>query len=200
MAKNKHHVENSSGGTLNDADFLKYEIQSGVSLENPAYIKLFEDTLREVTAVYDFASFCDLGSGVGAFPQVVALSGREAVAYDANRHHYDYFRKHGSNEVAYRVQDFTKGIIGQFDLCACIEVAEHIPDEKLLPFLKTLHNHAGHFLFSSTSEKTEWDEGWGHINIKTQQEWISLFASFGWRLIANFNVPNHWTKLFKYEG
>lgn len=199
MAKNKH-AANSSGGTINDEDFLKAEIASGVSFENPDYLRLFDDTLRDVLKIMDFTTFCDLGTGIGVFPHVVAESDRYAVGYDANHFHERYFKRHGNGGVSFRVADFTQGIVGQYDLIACIEVAEHIPDEKLLPFLATLHNHGKALLFSSTSERTDNDAGWGHINIKEQAEWVALFEGFGWSLKATMDKPNHWTKLFVYNG
>ena len=199
MAKNKH-IVNASGGTINDEDFLKAEIASGVSFENPDYIRLFEHTLNEVLRHIDFATFCDIGTGIGVFPHVIARSGRDAVGYDLNAQHERYFKKNGDVGVSFRVADFTKGIVGKYDLLSCIEVAEHIPDEKLLPFLATLHNHGKALLFSSTSERTENDAAWGHINMKDQSEWVRLFASFGWELKSAMRNPNNWTKLFIYTG
>jgi hypothetical protein len=58
-----------------------------------------------------------------------------------------------------------------------------------------------YILFSSTSEsKPEWDELWGHINIKSQNEWVDLFFDFGYKLIKDLQLPTPYTKLFELNG
>ena len=52
-------------------------------------------------------------------------------------------------------------------------------------------------LFSSTSEKTDYDEQWGHINVKQQAEWIVMFKRMGYELDRHLFAPTSWSKLFK---
>ncbi len=58
-------------------------------------------------------------------------------------------------------------------------VAAFAADEKLIPFLTNLK--CKYFHFSSTPHKTDFDEKWGHINIKSEEEWVALFEKCGFK-------------------
>jgi hypothetical protein len=40
------------------------------------------------------------------------------------------------------------------------------------------------------------DADWGHINIKSESEWIALFESCGFKLDRRINYPTNWSLLF----
>jgi hypothetical protein len=52
-------------------------------------------------------------------------------------------------------------------------------------------------LFSSTSQRTENDEMWGHINIKEQQEWDDFFMKIGYRIHKKVSLPTEWSKIYQ---
>jgi len=94
----------------------------------------------------------------------------------------------------------------KYNFITSIEVFEHIEDIKLLPFIATLANHCEYFLFSSTPHKDmpEFDEQWGHVNIKPTDEWIRLFELNGFELLKEETkylqencIPTTWTLIFK---
>jgi hypothetical protein len=80
------------------------------------------------------------------------------------------------------------------DLLAMIEVAEHIEDEKLIPFLTNVK--CNYFHFSSTPHVNKMDKDWGHINIKQEQGWIDLFTSCGFKFMQKVHLPTYWSLLF----
>jgi hypothetical protein len=52
-------------------------------------------------------------------------------------------------------------------------------------------------LFSSTSQRIpEWDESWGHINIKEQEEWDIFFAKKGYHIHKRITAPTHYSKIY----
>jgi 2-polyprenyl-3-methyl-5-hydroxy-6-metoxy-1,4-benzoquinol methylase len=92
------------------------------------------------------------------------------------------------------IKDFTTQKFKTFDLVACIEVMEHIEDVKLIPFLKNIK--CKYFHFSSTPNVTDFDKEWGHINIKSEEQWIELFETCGFKLERKLNLPTTWSLLF----
>jgi hypothetical protein len=52
-------------------------------------------------------------------------------------------------------------------------------------------------LFSSTSEKTDFDEEWNHINIKSQSEWITFWEAMGYEIMTDLKYPTSWSKLLR---
>jgi 2-polyprenyl-3-methyl-5-hydroxy-6-metoxy-1,4-benzoquinol methylase len=83
------------------------------------------------------------------------------------------------------------------DLLVFIEVAEHMTDKELKALFKKIKPK--NILFSSTPNKTDGDEEWGHINIKTEQEWNQLFEKLGYEFVKNLNVPTNWSILYKLK-
>jgi hypothetical protein len=78
-----------------------------------------------------------------------------------------------------------------------IEVFEHLTDEQIKDYLSNIE--CQYFYFSSTPYTTteEFDKWWGHINIKSEEEWIKLFAKFGFILDKKLTIPTEWSLLFK---
>jgi hypothetical protein len=81
------------------------------------------------------------------------------------------------------------------DLLNFIETAEHMTDKELdYLFSKIEPNY---ILFSSTSQRVPgFDEQWGHINIKEQNEWDSYFKTKGYSKIKDLSLPTTWSKLY----
>jgi len=74
-------------------------------------------------------------------------------------------------------------------------VAEHMTDEEIEKALKAVNPN--YILFSSTPETTDFDADWGHINIKQEQEWISMFKQAGYKLIEKPKTPTKWALTFQ---
>ena len=80
---------------------------------------------------------------------------------------------------------------------AFIEVAEHMTDKELNALFKKIK--PTYILFSSTSQKTDNDEAWGHINIKQQNEWDAIFSSKGYEIYKQLSIPTSWSKIYKLK-
>ena len=123
----------------------------------------------------------------------------ECTYVDLSKIHGEYvtrkITRNDNTTLQVFIKDFTTQKWKTFDLVASIEVMEHIEDEKLKPFLKNIK--CKYFHFSSTPDKTDFDEAWGHINIKSEEEWIALFNECGFTLDRKLNRPTSWSLLFK---
>jgi 2-polyprenyl-3-methyl-5-hydroxy-6-metoxy-1,4-benzoquinol methylase len=183
---------NSFNGNWDDLTCFQWEMRNGISIENEAFVNLYKGTAKTINELIPFEKFTDLGGGVGAYSKAMRDIGKEVHYYDANTHHHEYaFARKVANRYYYG--DFSKMTI-EGDLLAMIEVAEHIEDEKLIPFLTNVK--CNYFHFSSTPHVNKMDKDWGHINIKQEQEWIDLFTSCGFKFMQKVQLPTYWSLLF----
>jgi 2-polyprenyl-3-methyl-5-hydroxy-6-metoxy-1,4-benzoquinol methylase len=183
---------NSFNGNWDDLTCFQWEMRNGIHLENEAFVNLYKGTAKTINELIPFEKFTDLGGGVGAYSKSMRDLGKEVHYYDANIHHHEYA---SARKVAnrYHFGDFTNMVI-EGDLLAMIEVAEHIEDEKLIPFLTNVK--CNYFHFSSTPHVNKMDKDWGHINIKQEQEWIDLFTQCGFKFMQKVQLPTYWSLLF----
>jgi 2-polyprenyl-3-methyl-5-hydroxy-6-metoxy-1,4-benzoquinol methylase len=192
MSKNQSVGANSFNGNWNDRTCFEWEMANGIKLENPGFVRMYEATAKVISELIPFEKFTDLGGGVGAYSKAMRDIGKEVHYYDANIHHHEYAsERRAANR--YHYGDFTNMKITG-DLVAMIEVAEHISDEKLIPFLTRVE--CNYFHFSSTPHTNKMDADWGHINIKSEWEWIDLFKSCGFKFMQKVEVPTYWSLLF----
>ena len=193
MSKNPSADVNSFGGNWNDAKCFQWELDNGISLENEGFVNIYKATAKSINEIIPFTKFTDLGGGVGAYSKAMREIGKEVHYYDGNIHHHEYAsERRAANK--YFFGDFTKMKI-KGDLVAMIEVAEHINDDQLVPFLQKVE--CNYFHFSSTPHAHKMDADWGHINIKFEHEWIALFESCGFELLQKVQLPTMWSLLFK---
>ncbi len=184
---------NSFGGTWNNQQCFDYEMRNGIHLDNPSFVNMYDDVVNEITTLLDIKTHTDLGGGVGAYCLAMKKKGIKTIYYDLNEHHYEYAH---SRDVAdeYHICDFTTKKI-KADFVSCIEVMEHIEDDKLKPFLANLK--CNYFHFSSTPHYSNFDKEWGHINIKPVAHWVHLFEQCGFTLLLEMSKPTKWSLLFK---
>ena len=64
----------------------------------------------------------------------------------------------------------------KYDLCLCLEVAEHLPESYAERLVKTLCRLSDNVLFSAAIPN---QGGQGHLNEKWQSYWARLFEKFG---------------------
>lgn len=181
---------NSFGGTWDDEKCFTKEIEWNIHLDSKEYVQLFDATANMIKEIITPISFVDLGGGMGGYTQ--AMLPIPTTYYDCNKFHHKYVTERLSDANCI-LGDFTKETI-EADLIACIEVMEHIEDKKLIPFLKKVK--CKYFHFSSTPNTTDFDSEWGHINIKTESEWIALFESCGFKFDRKLTLPTPWSLLF----
>lgn len=166
--------------------FLKNEIEWGISATNEAFVELANQTVKQLNIT--FKTVLDFGAGTGVYAEAYRKAGYETYAYEIWDAHKEYIK---TNFPELNIID--KPITT--DLMNFIEVAEHMTDKELNSLFKSIKPKF--ILFSSTSNKTSWDEDWGHINVKEQSEWIEYFTKIGYTLIKELNYPTNYTKLWQ---
>lgn len=168
-------------------EFLEKEIGWGISFDNEEFRNLAKMTAQQLNSL-PIKSIMDFGAGTGVYSDAFFNEGYETNVYEIWDEHKDYIRKH-----APKLNIIDKPITT--DLMALIEVAEHMTNKEITDLFKAVN--PTYVLFSSTSETTDYDSEWGHINIKQQNEWVLMFKRMGYELDRHLFYPTVYSKLFK---
>lgn len=175
---------------ISDKEFLETELKMGISYDNPLFVVLCKNTATQMKE-YSINSVLDFGAGTGIYSYAYHELGFDVKVFEIWDAHKEYIKE------KFPYLEIVDEPITT-DLMNFIEVAEHMTDKELNALFKKIK--PTYILFSSTSQRTENDEMWGHINIKSQEDWIKFFAKKGYQLEKEFFIPTSYTKLFKYEG
>lgn len=171
---------------ISEEAFLVTELRMGISMDNPDFRALAAAT---VSQLHDLGvkTVLDFGAGTGVYSDAYHQAGYDIKAFEIFKSHRDYMA-----EKVPHIEIIDKPITT--DLLSFIETAEHMTDKELDALFKKIKPK--YILFSSTSQVTDNDEAWGHINIKQQNEWDEYFNTQGYQLIKPMTHPTNWTKLY----
>ncbi len=135
-------------------------------------------------------SMVDVGCGEGWFARAFASWGCDASGYDisvATPHTVSL----GPTQARFRHFDLTEsrvGSVGPVDLALCIEVAEHIPDERAAYLVGLLAQSAPIVVFSAAAPG---QGGFGHVNEQPPSYWAALFAEHGYEFSEDIRTEIH---------
>jgi 2-polyprenyl-3-methyl-5-hydroxy-6-metoxy-1,4-benzoquinol methylase len=174
------------GKKITDLDFLKAELQMGISFENEQFVQLASATASQFIS-FDIDTVLDYGAGTGVYTDGFIKQGFDVYTFEIWDAHKEYMKAHIP-----KIKLVDEPV--QTDLLCWIEVAEHMTNEEIEQLFNQISPK--YILFSSTSERTDWDQEWGHINVKEQFQWIEYFERFGYELLKSMEYPTPWTKLF----
>lgn len=172
-------------------EFLKYELDWGIGFHNQGFISLCNSTanvIKITPELSDVKTILDYGGGTGVYSKAFQDAGFDVTYFDIYKAHNEYVKQN-----APQIKIVKKAITT--DLMAFIEVAEHMTDAELKKLFKQIKPKF--IFFSSTSQRTDNDENWGHINIKEQLDWIEFWKNVGYEFVKDLPQPTSWTKLFK---
>jgi 2-polyprenyl-3-methyl-5-hydroxy-6-metoxy-1,4-benzoquinol methylase len=146
-------------------------------------------------------SVFEFGSGLGFFLSACQRVGLDNhVGYDINPYERDFAISKGIIPMNYLLANGEFILIGQYDAIYSTEVFEHMTDEEISKVMPALYYGCKkYFYFTSTPHATtpERDAEWGHINLKTKEQWIALFDRFGFHFICDEKSVTSWGMLFK---
>lgn len=182
--------------------FYEFHLQNGWVMESEPWAEGQNSYVDKLINAFNPNTVFDIGCGSGSTVEV--LRQRNIIAYgmDSNKYNYQHFvRRNPQMKEFYIKGDITKLGPGKqfFDLATCIEVFEHMPDDACMRVLELWKGNCNYFVFSSTpfSDTPEFDNQWGHINVKTKQHWVKLFRDAGYMFIQDLDFPTEWAMLFK---
>lgn len=171
---------------ITDKEFLEAELSMGISYDNPQFRALAKATADQLAGL-GAKTVLDFGAGTGVYADAYHQAGYEVKAFEIFQSHRDYMA-----EKVPHIQIVDEPITT--DVLSFIETAEHMTDTELDILFSTISPEF--ILFSSTSQKTDYDESWGHINVKKQAEWDKYFSQKGYEKLKDLTVPTSWAKLY----
>lgn len=185
---------------LTDQQFLDEELRRGFTYLNPDYAENMNRLALFIANDLEAKSAFEIGCGTGTLLRQMLDLKIGAWGYDPSVPHKGYWDEHIGGVFKDRFINCPKIRMNQwFDVIVSIEVFEHCTDEQIRQYLWDVSCNCQYFVFSSTSEHDtpEFDEEWGHINVKTQAQWVKLFREYGFELDRKLKFPTAWTKVFK---
>ena len=146
-------------------------------------------------SVYEF------GSGLGFFLSACINNNLyDYMGYDINRYEREFAISKGVNADRYLLPKGKFKVKGKYDAIYSTEVFEHIFDQDLKLILPELSKACTkYFYFTSTPNATtpEWDAAWGHINLKSKEEWIEMFEKYNFKFHCDEKSVTSWGMVFK---
>lgn len=124
-------------------------------------------------------SVVDIGCGTGIYLKEFSRKGVDILGYDGSP-----AAQEGSlMGEKIKIHDLCDPleINRKFDLCLCIEVAEHLPKESANALVKTLINLADTIIFTAATPG-QGPKSIGHINEQPNQFWVEKFKIFNFKL------------------
>lgn len=177
---------------ITEEQFLQMELtELKLTLDNLGFVALAKEVANYLSK-YKNLTILDYGCGTGVYSEILRRNNFKIKALDIFKPHRDYCNKN------YKDLTVLKTPIPA-DVMLFIEVAEHMTDLQIREALNKIIPQ--HILFSSTPNRAPNDADWGHINIKSEKEWLSFFNGIGYKLIDKPQTPTLWTLMFtKYEN
>ena len=185
---------------ITDLEFIEYEKNSGVSYENPDYINLMRSVYNVIDSLPNISNILEIGCGIATLGYIINKDNKyNYIGIDPNVEHIKEANKYNVDIL----NDYSTLENKKYSLGVSIEVFEHLTDDIINEYLNIFS--FDYFIFSSTpyynnepyNEYETFDIFWGHINIKTESEWIELFGKYGYILDRKLNTPTSWALLFK---
>ena len=174
-------------------DFLKE-----YNWDNAAYVNLHRCTAAMICNELHPFSVLDYGCGIGITLKPFLDFGVYCDGYDPNLYLLEHFVSRYTDLSSHFFTEEKYCFDKSYDVLFSCEVFEHMTDEEITRVMKNVKFRT--FVFSSTPNKAPgFDEHWGHINVKSGDEWILYFRQFGLKYIKNLTLPTEWTKVFQHE-
>jgi glycosyltransferase involved in cell wall biosynthesis len=119
-------------------------------------------------------SVVDVGCGTGGLIAALAARGVSVLGIEGSRHAI------ARSEVGDRIvrANLERGVpqLGEYDLCICIEVAEHLPPRRAASLVSGLAGLSDRVVFTAA---TPGQGGTHHVNEQPATYWEALFAEHG---------------------
>lgn len=169
------------------------QISSGKWPELVAIHSSGAEALRKMGA----KTVLEIGSGLGAF-----LHGSREARLITHGIGCSPFERNFAITVGVQPEQYELVSAGDFeplakyDAAYCIEVFEHMTDDEICKLMEKLSKCCRLFYFSSTPYPADDDKEWGHINIKSKEQWIELFSRYGFHFKKDDHSVTAWGMVF----
>ncbi len=126
---------------------------------------------------HKFKSIVDFGCGIGSYLEGAWECGADIKGYEISEHARTYTTKEIQSFIEYK--DLLSVNPDRYDVCICIEVAEHVDPFSSRKLVDILTRSSDYIVFSAAPPG---QEGTGHINCQEFEFWAGLFEKKGFNL------------------
>jgi 2-polyprenyl-3-methyl-5-hydroxy-6-metoxy-1,4-benzoquinol methylase len=172
--------------TKKDLNYFYNEDFATTPLRNKAWA---EDFCGVILKTFNPKSVIDFGCATGDLLYPFEKKGVEILGIDGSRANYNHCKINKDNFFLFDIRNTYKSK-KKYDLCFCLEVAEHIEEKYSDVLINNLIQSSSRIVFSA--EPTG-QEGVNHINLKPYAWWIKKFEA------ANFKLDKSLTEYLKQE-
>ena len=164
---------------LYDRDFFKW---------HHTFVHLMSVEVGELFAKqYKFKSIVDYGCGIGSYLQGCYEMGVDIKGYEISESAKEFTEPCIRPFIEY--MDFLTIAPEKYEVCMCIEVAEHVDPENSKQLVKILTMTSDFIVFSAAPPG---QDGTGHINCQEPEYWIDLFKKKGFKQYRPGNILESW--------
>jgi SAM-dependent methyltransferase len=182
--------------------FFEKSVELGFTTTNYESLVNLHTNGARTLQIMGCQSVFEFGSGLGFFLSACQRIGLyNYVGYDINPYEREFAISKGIDLDRYLLPKGNFKVKGKYDAIYSTEVFEHMTDAELNKVMPVLYNACNkYFYFTSTpyaSANPAWDIEWGHINLKSKEEWIELFKKYGFDYLQDATDVTSWGLLFK---
>ena len=184
---------------VSDESFFAQEVERGFTTTLwPEMLRIHRVAAQTIKDLGCKTVF-EIGSGLGAFLLGCRDVGLSAGGMDRNQLEKDFAVSQGVDEWRYIIGDIPSFQLPfhHADCINCVEVFEHLSDSELHNLCSQIASSCKWFYFTSTPHPDSRDSEWGHINLKSREEWITFFNQYGLKFVREDHALVPWGLLFR---
>jgi 2-polyprenyl-3-methyl-5-hydroxy-6-metoxy-1,4-benzoquinol methylase len=186
---------------IDDKFFFDKSVELGFTTTNYQSLVNLHGNGVEVLKIMGCKSVFEFGSGLGFFLSACIKNNLyNYMGYDINRYEREFAISKGVDSERYILAKGKFKVKGKYDAIYSTEVFEHIFDEDLKLILPELSKACTkYFYFTSTPHAStpEWDAEWGHINLKSKEQWIEMIEQYDFKYDHDDKSVTSWGMVFK---
>ncbi len=151
-----------------DLDYFYNDDFATTAYRNKSWCEEFGNIIIKL---FNPKSVIDFGCGSGDLLAAFEKRGIEVLGIDGSRANFRHLKININNFLLFDIRKAYKSR-KKYDLCFCLEVAEHIEEEYSDILIKSLASSSSSIVFSVEPAA---ESGVRHINLKPYEWWISKF-------------------------
>ncbi len=139
-------------------------------LRNKAWAENFSDIILNA---FNPKSVIDFGCGTGDLLYPFEKKGIEVLGIDGSSANRNHCKINKDNFLLFDIRDIYKSK-KKYDLCFCLEVAEHIEEKHSNSLIDSLTQSSSSIVFTAAPP---WQLGVHHVNLKPYSWWVKKFEA-----------------------
>jgi len=152
------------------------------SFESKEWSYFFLNVANEIKERYNPFRVIDAGCGIGLLVDCLLSTGMKALGFDSSKYAVQVAHNNGLQYyVASTSLESADALNWKADFICCVEVLEHIAEDKADVCIKNLCNMSTQYILFSSSPDDLTEPS--HINVQPEDYWLKLFSGHGFEKV-----------------